>query len=200
MEKRRQDRVVFRKGRKTVLRPLCSSDVPLLMKWINDPEVQQYILGYLPAGEEAEKEWVKKAAAMNPRGTPMDIVFMIETLSGKPIGTMGLHQIDWKNRNATTGTLIGEKRYWGKGFGTDAKLALLEYAFNHLGLHKINSSVIEYNDRSRMYSLKCGYKVEGRRKSMVFVKGRFWDVVLLGVLKEDFEKIWKLYQKTGNVR
>ena len=55
---------------------------------------------------------------------------------------MGLHTIDWKNRHATTGTFIGEEQWRGKCFGTHAKMLLLRWAFDELGLNKIESRAI----------------------------------------------------------
>ena len=101
---------------------------------------------------------------------------------------------------ATTGALIGDKDYWGKGFGTDAKMILLDYAFNTLGLRKILSAVIDYNKRSLRYSLHCGYKIEGVRKKQIFRNGRFRDEFMLAVFKKDWLPIWRRYKRTGSVK
>lgn len=113
---------------------------------------------------------------------------------------MGLHQINWKDRIATTGALIGEKEYWSKGYGTDAKMILLDHAFNTLNLHKICSAVIAYNKRSLDYSLHCGYKIEGTRREHFFRKGKYWDFIELGLLKKEWLPIWRKYKKTGSVK
>lgn len=189
------NRVVFIRGKKTVLRPLMETDLPLVIRWINDPEVRQYVSNWLPQNEENERQWIKKQA-----DDRSNLVFMVEDSEGKPFGLMGLHRINLKDRNAVTGAVFGEKSYWGKGYGTDAKLHLLEYAFNELGLHRVSSLVIGYNERSLRYSLRCGYKVEGRQKDMVYKGGRFWDHILLVIFKGDFEKVWQLYSETGEVR
>ena len=189
-------KVVFLSGRRVNLRPIARADIPTLIRWINDPQVREFLgVANFPKTEREEEEWV---ARMGKNDT--DISLGIETKEGVLIGTMGIHQIDWVNRMATTGALIGEKAYWGKGFGTDAKMALLEYAFNTLNLHKICSSVIAFNKRSLAYSLHCGYKVEGKRKKHIFRKGKYWDRIELGLFKEDWLPIWRHYKKTGKVR
>ncbi|MDE1967131.1 MAG: GNAT family N-acetyltransferase [Patescibacteria group bacterium] len=111
---------VFLRGRKTILRPLSESDLPLCQKWINDPEVRKFIKNIFPMTMGAEREWLESRSKKNDK----DIILVIE-VKGRPIGTMGIHGIDWRNRTATTGALIGEKEYWGKGYGTDAKMALI---------------------------------------------------------------------------
>lgn len=104
------------------------------------------------------------------------------------IGIMGLHRIDWISRIATTGAIIGPSTHRGQGLGTDAKIALLEYAFNTLGLRKIMSSVLDGNERSARYSQRCGYKIEARLKEQRFKNGRYVDEIILSVFKEDFEQ------------
>lgn len=119
-------KLVFLKGKKVNLRPLRkSTDFEPCLRWINDPEVNQYLAMYLPVSEKKEEEWFD-ALSKNSN----EVVLGIKTLDGKLIGVMGLHNIDSKDRTALTGALIGEREYWNKGYGTDAKMILLNYAFN----------------------------------------------------------------------
>lgn len=192
-----EGRVVFLRGRKTILRPLNKlTDLPKLLVWINDPEVNRYLLSFLPQTVEDEEKWFD--SLVEKKNT--DIVLAIETRSGKFIGTMGLHRISWKDGVATTGALIGEKRYRGKGYGTDAKMALLNYAFNTLNLRKVCSSVVGFNGRSLAYNFHCGYRREGRRRKQFFKNGRYWDEILLACFKRQWLPIWERYRRTGRVR
>jgi len=182
-------KVVFLRGKRTSLRPINEKDIPLLLRWVNDPEVRQFITRIFPAMEADEREWLDRLH----KDRDNDVVLMVE-VRGKPIGVMGIHGINWQTRVATTGAIIGEKSYWGKGYGTDAKMALLEYAFNTLNLRKIMSRVKAFNTRSLAYSLKCGYKVEGRLKLMHFDQGRYWDEIILGLFKDRWLTHWRTYQ------
>lgn len=186
-------KVVFLSGKKVNLRPLAQSDAPLITRWINDPEVREFIVGIYPQTEKQETEWLFNHSDKN-------IVLGIETKEGTYVGNMGIHDIDWINRTATTGAMIGEKEYWGKGYGTDAKMLLLDYAFNTLNLRKICSRVVSYNQRSLQYSLHCGYQIEGTLRKHVFKKGKYWDMIELGLFREEWLPIWKIYKKTGRVR
>jgi RimJ/RimL family protein N-acetyltransferase len=189
-------KLVFLKGKKVILRPLRkATDFELCLRWINDPEINQYLVVYMPVTEKKEEEWFENLAS-----NPNEIVLGIETPEGRLIGTMGLHNINGKNRTAFTGALIGEKECWGKGYGTDAKMTLLHYAFNTLNLRKINSSVYAFNQRSLKYNLKCGYKIEGVRKKQIFRNGKYHDEILIAVFKDDWLPLWKKYQKTGMFR
>ncbi len=109
------------------------------------------------------------------------------------IGTVGLHDIKWKDHVATTGAMIGDEENRNRGFGTDAKMTLLDYAFNELNLRKICSSVLSFNERSIGYNLRCGYRIEGVRKQQIFTGGRYWDEVLLAVFREDWVPLWEHY-------
>ncbi len=186
----------FLTGRKTILRPArAETDIDNYLRWFNDQEVIQYLSGYLPTTREDEEEWFRNLH----KNREKNIVFAIETLEGKHIGNMGIHNINWKDRTATTGAMIGEKEYWGKGYGTDAKMALLNYCFHTLNLRKIASAALATNKRSVHYSLHCGYKIEGTKKKEIFVNGKYQDLVLLAVFRKDFRPIWKKFRKTGSV-
>lgn len=186
---------IFLVGKKVNLRPFAKADIPTLTRWINDPMVREFVLAVLPQTEQQEEEWFNKLGADDK-----NIVLGIETKEGVLIGSMGIHRIEWRDGICTTGALIGEKEYWGKGYGTDAKMILLDYIFNTLNLRKVCSAVIAYNKRSLRYSLHCGYKIEGTRRKHIFKKGRFWDLIELGLFKEKWLPIWKRYRKTGKVR
>lgn len=184
--------IIFLRGKRIYLRPILKEDIPHLLRWINNEEVTQYLAAYLPMLEKDEEQWFEDLA----KRKQTDLVFAIVTVDGdKIIGNMGIHQISWKDRTATTGALIGEKEYWGKGYGTEAKMLLLNYAFNTLNLRKICSSVLAFNKRSYAYQLKCGYTEEGRRRKQRYRNGRYWDEILMAVFKKDWLPLWKEYKR-----
>ena len=108
---------------------------------------------------------------------------------------MGLSDIAWKDGTGHTGALIGEKDCWGKGYGTEAKMLLLHWAFTELNLRKITSSVIAFNKRSQRYLKKTGYVVEGVQKKQNFVHNRYCDCLLMAVFKRDFMPLWRTFKK-----
>lgn len=181
--------VVFLKGKKVVLRPLEKEDLERCRRWINDPDVRYFLKHLSPYTAEDEEEWFEKARK------DRNAVHLAIVAAGQDepahIGNIGLMRISWKDGTAVTGTVIGEKEYWGKGYGTEAKMLLLEHAFHELGLRKINSSVWEFNDRSLRYSDKCGYKEEGRRRKQMLRGGQYRDEVLLAVFREEWEALWE---------
>lgn len=182
-------KVVFLQGKRVVLRPIDKDrDLAEFNRWINDPGVRQFMTGFRPITMAQEETWFD---ALSKRSD--GITFSIETLEGELIGNTGLHRIDWVPRVATTGTMIGDEQNRGKGYGTDAKMVLLDYAFNTLNLRKVCSQVIAFNGRSLAFNAKCGYQEEGRRKEQFFKDGQYYDEVMLAVFRENWLPLWMKY-------
>lgn len=184
------DDVVFRQGKLVYLRPLKPLDAPTLQRWVNDQNVMQYMMRVHPASEREENEWIE-----NQGKSQTDIPLAIVTVEGsKLIGTIGLHRINLVHRTATTGTMIGDKEYWGKGYGTEAKMLLLDLAFNALDLHSILSHVLSSNGRSLAYGKKCGYEEIGRIPNWIRLRnGTRCDDVMLVVTQERWRPLWEKY-------
>lgn len=182
--------IVFRKGTRVMLRPLERADAPTLRRWMNDPQVTEFLIRVLPMMERETEEWIDNLA-----GSKTDFVFGItKKKGGKLIGTVGLHNVNMQHRTASTTTAIGEKAYWGKGFGTEAKMLLLDFAFNALDLQTILSYVMTHNDRCLDYNQKCGYEVVGRIPSWLRRQnGERCDVAVLTVTQEKWRPLWKAY-------
>ncbi len=180
--------VVFLKGKKLVLRPVSEKDIPLFVRWINDPEIRIFIKRVFPLTEGEEKDWYENIRKKSDK----NVTLVIE-VKGKAIGVIGLHDISWRDGVATTGAFIGEKSYWNQGYGTDAKMTLLNYAFNTLNLRKIMSHVKAFNKRSLAYSLHCGYCIEARLRRQLFTDGQYCDLYILGLFKSRWLHFWKAY-------
>jgi RimJ/RimL family protein N-acetyltransferase len=172
-------------GHTVLLRPVKREDIRLLLKWYNDPEVTQYIARYLPTTETAAANWIEELARTKSN---TDVAFVVEAgIAGleEAIGDCGLTQIDHRNQRAELSVVIGQKHLWGKGYGTEAARLLIEYGFGELSLHRVTSLVLEFNERSIMLHRKLGFREEGRVRQSVFKRGRFWDTVVFGLLKEE---------------
>jgi len=122
--------VSFLRGERIYLRPPTKEDIPLFLRWMNDQEVNQYLAAFLPITEMDEVEWLERLR--KEKNERIGIVLVIvHVKSGRAIGTMGIHNINWKDRTAITGAVIGEKAFWGKGYGSEAKMLFLNYASIH---------------------------------------------------------------------
>ena len=176
--------VEFLSGEYLYLRPVEAADLERCRSWMNDPEVRRFVCAQWPVDEIGQRQWFDK---LDRGWSRRDVTFAIVLRDGdRLIGTLGLHGIDWRNRRATTGTLIGEKDCWGRGYGSEAKRLLLGYAFDTLGLRRIDSEVLANNPRSLACQKKCGYVEEGRRRQAILVDGVWVDVIIIGLLSDEW--------------
>src|SRR3989344_3195551 len=120
-------------GKTTRLRPVKVSDTIMLYRWINSKRLNRFLGVEIPISLAKERKKVRDMVTK----TKYAKHFIIERQdTGEPIGMMSLHHIDNHNKKATTGAYIAYEKYWGKGYGSDAKMALLKYAFLKLKLNR----------------------------------------------------------------
>jgi len=175
------------KGKSVILRPIRRSDLTDLVRWFNNQEVTQYLGQYLPMTEMAEQKWIEDLGTA--RATS-HVVLMIEVTDGngnKPIGDVGLANINAKDHSATFGIAIGEKDFWSKGYGTEAARLVVNYGFEQLNLHRITSGAISFNERSLRMHRRIGFREEGRQREALFRNGRFHDLVMFGILRDEWK-------------
>jgi RimJ/RimL family protein N-acetyltransferase len=173
------------KGKLVTIRAIEEDDLPALHKWGNDPDIW-YMLGgwHFPSSFDSLQAWFAgvKNDKLNQR-------FVIEA-EGKVIGTANLVSINWKDKNAEHGMLIGDKENRGKGYAQDCIMSIMRYAFEELGLNRLDTTIIEYNTPSlKVYVDKCGWVKEGMQRKWYFRKGRYWDRYVVGVTQEDYKNL-----------
>lgn len=181
---------MLRKGN-VQLRPVRKTDVENFLKWYNDLEVTCYLRMFFPLMEASEEKWINDLATSKNQ---TDAVFVIEVKVGKrwvPIGSCGIHGINWHDRDAELGMAIGEKKFWSKGYGTIATKLLVDYAFGQLNLHRVSGGAYAFNTRSIKMQERVGMKREGAVRKAVYRNGQYHDKVLSGLLREEWEKIKK---------
>jgi len=181
---------MFLKGERIGLRHPQKESIDSYLAWMNDLDVLQYLLRVRPMGREEEEEWF---ANLSKR--PDDLVFEIVPLEGGlPIGSCGLHRISSSNRSAELGIVIGDKSLWGKGYGREAMEILCRYGFDVLNLNRIGLNVYEYNVRGIRCYERVGFKHEGRRRAARFWKGKYWDILEMGLLESE----WRSAREPGS--
>lgn len=132
------------RGKKVVLRAIEKEDLSLLHKWSNDPEIN-YMLGgwHFPSSMQDQEKWYASLSLGNNNQR-----FAIDTPDLGLIGMANLVDINWKDRNAFHGMLLGDKDMRGKGYGVDTIMAINKYVFEELGFMRMNGSMISYNEAS----------------------------------------------------
>jgi len=146
-----------------LLRKMEEKDLPLKVKWINDPEVNKYLHYDLLVTLEKTKKWYKRIQLDNSR---IDLV--IETLDKKPIGFGGLLKINNRDKNAELFITIGEKSYWGKGYGILCVKLLLDYGFEKLDMDKIYVTTEKTNIGACKLYESMNFKKEGELRKQVY--------------------------------
>lgn len=136
---------------------------------------------------QGTQKWLKDETSADK---PNMILFMIQELATEQvIGFVDLSAFQSVHRNAWVGIGLGEPSYWGRGYGTDAMRTLLRYAFSELGLHRVTLTVFEYNERAIRSYQKVGFMAEGRYREFIHRDGRRWDMIFMGILREEWEHI-----------
>lgn len=176
---------VFLKGKNIFLSPLLHDhDLRDYISWINDQETTLYMeSGRFPQTVGSLKEYIDSFRAKS--GMLLGI-FMNEDKTH--IGNITLQNIDWINRFAEIGILIGNEKYRGKGYSKEAIKLVADHAFKRLNLRKIYAGMIEGNEISKKAFGSVGFKVEGVFRSHFYLKDRYLDCYRLGLLKEEFLK------------
>jgi RimJ/RimL family protein N-acetyltransferase len=172
-------------GRKVRLRAPQRTDIPIFVKWFNDPEVTEFLLRGPPMGMEEEERWYESLRADEGR------VFCIETLEGKLIGNVGIIHIDWTNRKADIGIVIGEKEYWSQGYGGEAITLLLGYMFEEMNMERVWLYCDDKNKRAQRCYERCGFRREGIFRHNRCRGGRFSDDVVYSILSEEWRAMKK---------
>ncbi len=176
-------RIKFIEGKNIYLRPVLKSDFPEMLIWMNDKEVLLGLTMFEPMSEKKEMEWIENGT---PGGNTITLAIVLK--DGTLIGTVGFHAINWKNRTGVSGCCI-RKEYWGKGYGPEAKMLMLRYAFYDLNLRKIISEVYGSNQRSIRMQEKCGGVLEGILKEHIYIDGQYVDQFVFGFFKKDYKNI-----------
>ena len=171
-------------GTKCYLSPCSQEEAGKWTEWDNDLEIA------IPLGDEAYTPYTleKMQDILDEVSKDQSHIFSILNLeTDTAIGRCLLFNIDQVNRQATLGIVIGEKEYWGKGYGQDAIKLLLDYGFNLLNLNSIMLGTFSFNERAQACFGKAGFKEIGRRRQARIIGEKKFDLVLMDMLASEFE-------------
>jgi len=150
--------------------------------WANDEKIIEFLtIGFFPLSELTERKWLERKLS------DTDITLAIETKNGIHIGNIGLHNIDWKNRKAELGIMIGNRNYWGKGIASEAEALMIAHGFN-IGMNKITIKALSENIGSTKAALKNKLFFEGCQRNDVYKNGKFYDVNIYSILRSEWDE------------
>ena len=173
------------------LRASEREDIPIFLKWVNDPEVCENLEQTTPLNRLHEEAWFERMSKGPRAELPLVIEVGQETeIAGNAewvaIGNIAFIDIHQVNRSAEIGIMIGEKDYWGCGYGTEAMRRMCQYGFEELNLHRIFLRVFEGNQRGKRAYQKAGFVYEGTMRQARYHRGRYLDVDFMGIIKSDW--------------
>jgi RimJ/RimL family protein N-acetyltransferase len=170
-------------GTRVTLRALTEADLPRLTEFKNDVEFELLGGGDPPRPRPLSlvRQFFEEQAKEKERPT-----FAIEA-DGIFIGDCGLHNVDRRNGTAEVGIGIGDRSYWGRGYGREALTLLVDYGFRLQNFRKLWLETLGSNERAIRSYRAVGFVEEGRQREHAWSDGRYEDVVLMGLFRSDFQ-------------
>jgi RimJ/RimL family protein N-acetyltransferase len=150
------------------------------LRWMNDPEITAAIEHHFGVARRQEEAFFDRIESERES----QIHWAILDENGRHIGMIGLHEIHWRHRFAVGGLLLGERDAWNRGYATDAVRVRTRFAFDQMGLHRIEGHTIN-PAMCRVYE-KCGYQREGVARQKIWRDGQWADAALYAILEADY--------------
>ena len=166
------------------IRPITEADTAKIVRWRNAPSVMEHFIYRTPLTEEDHLNWFRNRVQTGEVAQFM----IIDDEAGEEVGSVYLRDIDLQNKKCEYGIFIGEDSCRGKGIGSAAAKLALDYAFETLGLNRVFLRVFADNVRAQKSYENAGFVIEGTFRDDVLIDGRPYDMVFMGILKEDWEK------------
>lgn len=170
------------RGTKVALGPFSFKHFSTFLQYFQDPEVAIYAsatftVPEFDTSEEDFKQYKKNATLFT----------IFESNNLAMIGNSSLRNIDYLNGGATFSIIIGNKDYWGQGYGTEAIKLVIDYGFRFLNLHNIKLRTASFNERGQKAYRKAGFKEIGRRRGSILLNGKRYDDIYMDCIDNEFE-------------
>ncbi len=165
------------------LRELEKNDLEIINSWRNNPDLISFLVApFRYIAPEVDEEWYENYLAN--RNTCVRCAIVNE--NAELLGLISLLNIDNINRSASLGIMIGSEKNCGAGAGTFAIKEMLNHAFINLNLNRVDLTVLATNARAIHVYEKCGFVLEGTKRSCVYKNGKYIDLHMYSILKNEF--------------
>jgi UDP-4-amino-4,6-dideoxy-N-acetyl-beta-L-altrosamine N-acetyltransferase len=170
------------KTKRLYLRPMLEEDAQFIVEMRNNSKILNSLFSYKMITVQEHLKWYKNNLNNDNR-----IDLMIgEKDDNKLIGTVNLVDIDYKNQKAEFGIIIAES-FWNKGYAYESSQRFIDHSFNHFNLNKIYLEVLKENNAAINLYEKLGFKKEGILKEDIFKNGKFKDVLIMSLFRDDLK-------------
>ena len=167
-------------GKKCYLSPIDINDAEKFTEWLNDLELTVNLTLYNSIiNVESEKVFLENLSKEHNYS-------IIDLETDELIGNCGFLEVDNLNQTGEVGIFIGNKSFWGKGYGTEALTLLLDYGFKALNLHNIQIRVYGYNKRAIKSYEKVGFKPIGIRRNALYRNMERHNIIFMDILADEF--------------
>lgn len=167
------------------LRALNTTDLDQVHAWHNDPQLYQFLgSSFRWVSRVTEEEWLRRRCMYSTTEVNLGICL---TDTDEHIGNVYLRDIAWIERHAEVHIFIAAATHRGQGYGDETMKILLSHAFHDLALERVYLFVLASNHAAQRLYLKCGFREEGRLRRHAFKRGQYDDVIVMGILKTEWE-------------
>ncbi|HPS40261.1 MAG TPA: GNAT family protein [Candidatus Cloacimonadota bacterium] len=175
------------------LRAFEPDDYLLTHSWRQNAQIANSIGGNrFFISKERERQWVQKRSTDDSSGIYLAICLKD---SDQMIGYCSIISIDLRNQKADLGgTIIGDPNHWGKGYGKEAQLLMMEYCFDELPIHKVYGYALEEHEVTKRMMLSLGFHIDGVLRDEIFKNGVFKSYTIYSILRDEYMAI---YQNPG---
>ncbi len=178
--------------RRVTLRKVTVRDAHLLTRWLNDKHIVGSMNPILRCDHHTVQELQRDIKTCNPHE---ELWFMVHIPGKKePIGHGGIDDIDFHDKRGEIFFFIGDKKEWGKGYGTETAHALVDYAFKKLRLHSLFASAMVTNISSQRVLQKIGFRKIGIRRGYNCIGKKFVDEILYDLTADEHKQRRKVYK------
>lgn len=189
---------VIIEGRRCTLAEMQTQYLPIHTTYMNDPEVNRFILSRPPFTICQQHKWLRQRRRVGDQVLAVLVREYIENSERLVfVGVMDLRNIDSETRTAFTGSVIGNKHYWRKGIAREARIMQLKLAFDEMKLKWIYSKTIRPNVRSRRLLESTGYRLIKIFPKVRLVEGILHDELLYRVTRSRWLTHWDQYRKAS---
>ena len=167
------------------LRKILPSDLDAMHTYAKKEEVSRYLLWSPHPTRDYTARYLQYLQDRYTAGDFYDWAIVPNEL-GHMIGTCGFTRFDYTNNSAEVGYVLSPDHH-GKGYATEALLRVLSFGFHELNLHRIEAHYLENNLASRRVMERVGMTFEGISRGAIVVKGRYENVGICSILREEYE-------------
>jgi hypothetical protein len=175
----------MKKGDLIYLTAVGEGDLKQLKDWRNIEKFKKHFREYRDLNDVMQRKWFEN----NVSNDPTTIMFSIRRISdNKLLGACGLCYINWIHRHADLSLYIGDNEAYidDEGFAKESCEILFDYGFYQLGLNKIWSEIYEFDSKKNELYNSLGFQLDGRLRQNYFYDGKWWDSLIISVLKSEY--------------